>query len=117
MEYKEKDCQIVAARLERLSQLGREAANKAIIENGAIDSSHLLERCEEIDLFLESRCLDFGLGIMGNILNFLVSDFAATAGGLAVDLVGFRSGEAKSVFGEALMLCEEILKEGRPTLH
>jgi hypothetical protein len=117
LDDKETAYKMAVARLERLSQLGRKAAKTGMSQAGEVDFSRLLERCEEIDFFLESRCLDFGLEIIGNTLSLLVSDFAAVAGGLAANLVGLRDGDATSDFGQALILCEEILEEERPTLH
>ncbi len=110
-------CRLVAGNVATICALARRAAEAEIEQGTGIDFSNMLERCEEVEGFLEAGCLDFGLDSMGNFLRTLMYEFLHYAEVVSEHPSGLHSAQAKRDLGLSLVLCYEALGMDQPRIH
>jgi hypothetical protein len=101
---------LVAAKLELICNLARNAVKIEMRQSTLIDFRPLLDRCEDFELYLEGGCLNFGLSLMAGLLYLGLHDFIATACSVTDDLGKLLDDSAKGDLFQALKLCREILE-------
>jgi hypothetical protein len=110
-------CRLVSGKVANICALARKAAETEIQQGTDIDFSNMLERCEEIEGFLEAGCLDFGLDSMAEFLRMFMYEFLHYAEVVSEHPSGLRNAQAKRDLGRSLELCYEALGMDQPRIH
>ena len=107
---------LMSAKLAQISMFVCQAAEAVPDQSLEVHFPRLLQACEEIDLFLDSGCLNFGLDVIGGVLTGLLFDFQAVAEILAEKAVHQDQSTRRSL-DEALAICQQILEMLQPKPH
>ena len=108
---------LIACKLARLAQAARDSMETKFVPEKNSDASRLLEQCKEIDLFLESGCLDFGFNLMIPIIDLIICEFVIAADIILASLDDYGNEDLKKNLTHCLALSTEILGYGKYYFH
>ena len=108
---------MVAAKLARIANLGRKVAESNMHQSRIKYFSRLAQQCDEIDRFIASGCLEFGLDIMRPIIYSIILEYRVNAETVADILSASKNQDMKSSLHKSINICEDILQENQNKLH